>query len=214
MEKHHYFAKVSGIYRKARDEGTGKAVKYLFKRVLMDVRPFYYMKEIFPAAVPDHLTALPDGFEFFTLTESDLETFRHHPRRDEYVDHQTMLDHLHKGDTCLGIKCKGEIVALSWYSLIDSTAKYYPAPMGEKEAYLYDMFVFAEYRGKNLAPILRYKNYQILHSLGRVTYYSITERANSASLRFKQKLGAQKLFLAAYCELFGRYKKTVILRRY
>jgi hypothetical protein len=214
VEKQNFLTQVRGIYHKARNEGTGKAAMYLIKRGLMDVHSFYYMKENYPAAIADNLTALPNGFEFFILTESDLEAFRHHPRREEYVDHQTMLDHLHKGDICLGIKCKGEIVALSWYSLTESTAKFYPASMGEKEAYLYDMFVFEEYRGQNLAPILRYKNYQILNSLGRVTYYSITERANRASLRFKQKLGAQKLFLAAYCELFSRYKKTFILHRY
>lgn len=76
------------------------------------------------------------------------------------------------------------------------------------------MYVLKAFRGNNLAPILRYKNYEILKGMGRDTFYSVTEYFNTASLRFKAKLNARVIFLALYVEIFKRYRFRWILRRY
>ena len=86
--------------------------------------------------------------------------------------------------------------------------------MEPNEAYLYDMYVKKAFRGRNLAPALRYKSYEVLKDMGRDTFYSITERSNTASFRFKQKLGAKLVFLGLYVEFFGKFRKRWALKRY
>ena len=76
------------------------------------------------------------------------------------------------------------------------------------------MYVLKAFRGNNLAPILRYKSYEILKRMGRDTFYSVTECFNAASFRFKAKLNARVIFLALYVEIFKRYRISWILRRY
>jgi GNAT superfamily N-acetyltransferase len=74
------------------------------------------------------------------------------------------------------------------------------------EAYLENMYTFEAFRGKNLAPYLRYKCYQLLASEGKTRCYSITNTFNKSSLRFKQKLNAKHLELWLHLGLFNRFQ--------
>lgn len=67
--------------------------------------------------------------------------------------------------------------------------------LGSNEAYLNDMYTFHEFRGKNLAPHLRYQAYQLLRKKGIDKFYSISDYWNQSTHRFKHKLGAKKLEL-------------------
>lgn len=176
--------------------------------------PFYYMKETLNSDIPSKLTTLPEGFEFSIFNLKDIDAISKHPERKGYAETQYVIKNFNKGDTCLGIKHQGEIVGFAWFSIRENRTRLYPALMKKNEAYLYDMFILNAFRGHNLAPSLRYKNYEILKRLGRDTFYSITECSNTASFRFKQKLGSKIVFWGLYIDIFKRWHKTFTLKKY
>ena len=205
--------RVKGLLQQAHEQGLWAVCGYLFRRYLFEKKSFLYIKETLPANISEQLSTLPKGFAFSLFGQPEIEIISNHPERKYYVGDRYVLDNYSRGDTCLGIKHEDEIVAFTWYSLTQSPEDVYRVPMGEKEAYLYDMYVFKKFRGHNLAALLRYKNYETLKGLGREWFYSITECANLASFRFKQKLGAQVVFKGIYLKLFGKFAKTWILKR-
>jgi len=198
---------------RTRNEGVLFALLHYTRRVGLLIQPFYYMSETLPAEIPEHLTELPEGFEFSVFGRDDVLAISQLEERKAYVNERYVVDNLEKGDACLGVKRHGQVVAFTWYSLVRSDSQLYPVTMRENEAYLYDMYVLKEYRGSNIAPALRYRNYEVLGRMGRDTYYSVTEVSNSASVRFKQKLGARPVLLGIYIRFIGRYRVRWVLRR-
>ena len=207
-------SKWSRFLERVRNEGVLFALLHYSRRVGILIQPFYYMKETLPAEFPEHLTKLPEGFEFSVFGRDDVMAISRLEERKGYVNERYVIDKLDKGDACLGVKRHGKIVAFTWYSLAQSDSHIYPVTMQKNEAYLYDMYVLKEYRGFNIAPILRYRTYEVLTSMGRDTFYSVTELSNSASRRFKQKLGAQPVLLGVYLRFVNKYRVRWVLRRY
>jgi len=185
-----------------------------YARAWIRIISFYYIKEVVPAQIPEELTTIPEGFEFSAFNREDVLAISTMAERKDYIYDQYVLENFDAGDTCLGIKHNGEIAAFTWYSLEKCRSGHYPVTMRENEAYLYDMYVLRAFRGHNLAPILRYRNYEVLERLGRDTFYSITERSNKASLRFKQKLGARIVFLGLCVVLRNDHNFHCVLKRY
>lgn len=84
----------------------------------------------------------------------------------------------------------------------------------DNESYLENMYTFDAFRGKNLAPYLRYKCYEVLAREGRTTCYSVTQYFNTSSLKFKTKLGVRHKALYLHLGLFKRLSGTFKLRNY
>ncbi|MFM1878454.1 MAG: hypothetical protein RLZZ241_1320 [Bacteroidota bacterium] len=82
------------------------------------------------------------------------------------------------------------------------------------EAYLDSMFTFDAFRGRNLAPFLRYKAYEILAVEGYTDCYSITQYFNKSSRRFKEKLNAYPIAFYLYFNLFRRFSRNLTLKKY
>jgi hypothetical protein len=76
------------------------------------------------------------------------------------------------------------------------------------------MYTFEAYRGKNLAPYLRYHSYKLLEDQGIDKLYSISAYFNKSSLKFKQKLNAQHLQLLLHVGLFKRFHWNYTLKTY
>jgi hypothetical protein len=217
-EKKDFTAKVKKTRDVMHQQGKFVALLLLLKQGLAKagivLTPFYYMKEVLTSDIPPHLTTLPEGFEFSTFDREDVEAISNHPERKGYVNQPYVINNFNKGDTCLGIKHKGEIAGFTWFSTKENRDKFYQSIMKANEAYLYDMFILKSFRGHNLAPTLRFKNYEILKSLGRDTFYSITECSNTASYRFKEKLGSRIVFLGVHVRFFKKRHKTFVVRKY
>jgi GNAT superfamily N-acetyltransferase len=206
--------KLRRVSERLRKDGLMETLRYCLKRLGVEIRPFYYAKEALPAEIPENLTAVPESFEFLTFGRDEVMAISEMSEREGYVGKRYVIDHFEKGDTCLGLKKEGRIAAFSWFSLEETGALLYPAKLEQNEAYLFDMYVLQEFRGNNLAPILRYKNYEVLRDMGRDTFYSITECYNKPSRRFKEKLGAEFVFFGVYVRLFRKRVFRRVLKRY
>ncbi len=118
------------------------------------------------------------------------------------------------GQLCIGVRYKGEIAALMFAELNDFVYKHRKFELKEGEAYLLNMYTFEAFRGKNLAPYLRYHCYRLLEKKGYPVMYSITAYFNTSSMKFKQKLNVRHLKLFLYIGLFKRIHWNFKLKTY
>ena len=142
----------------------------------------------------------PEGFETIFLTFEDMQSIDRIDGRGESA--LTMQNQISRGHQCLAMKIDGKIVGFTWCQF-DIFA--YPTSAGptlrENEAYLFDMYILKDYRGRNLAPLLRYKCYQELAKIGRTVLYSASTIYNNPAIVFKKKLNARILSLRLYLRL-------------
>jgi len=130
-----------------------------------------------------------DDYRVRYLTETDMEFVANHPVNRRSVE--ALVEKLRSGSQSLGFFVNGELAAWTWFRL-DRV----PIPLWmndlfrleNDEAYLFDAYVVPAYRGRRLAPLVRYRAYQELQNIGRHRLYSITLAFNASSRRFKQRL--------------------------
>ncbi len=89
-----------------------------------------------------------------------------------------------------------------------------PFPLKNDEAYLFRARTMNAYRGKNLAPFLRYELYKKFAEMGYNQFYSITEYFNAPAAKFKKKLNAQNIKLCFYLGLFHKRLFNVTIKEY
>jgi len=80
------------------------------------------------------------------------------------------------------------------------------------EGWLSSMYTMDSFRGRNVAPFLRYKSYELLNTMGRDVFYSYSDYFNTPAVRFKEKLNAKKLKLILFIRLFNKIRISFILK--
>ena len=159
--------------------------------------------------------SLEDGFEQY-----DLVVLEPHDMKDVAVipgrklTEQALIERLSTGSKCYALKHCGELAAFTWADLKQSNFYGYKTTMKENEAYLYDAFTLLPFRGKGLAPYIRYQVYKRLAQEGRNILYSISDRANAQSIRFKKKLHARIIGKGVYITLFKKWKYVFPVKDY
>ncbi len=130
------------------------------------------------------------------------------------ITHKDLMNDLKNGDTCLGIKYEDKI---SVYSFIKHETFYIRGRkfvIKPSEGYVHNTYTFEAFRGRNLAPYLRYQSYEYLKAKGIDTYYSISEYFNKPTLKYKQKLKIKPLKLYLSVILFKRWVFNFTLKSY
>jgi ribosomal protein S18 acetylase RimI-like enzyme len=206
--------RVRSLADAVRREGLGRVItRGLYRRGVLVMR-YWWVVERPEETIPDALATLPEGMAFRELTEADLPELLTFPARGAPMKESHLRDAFAHGGRCLGVVRGAEIVGFGWWHLDATHSKVHPKVMGPREAYLHNMYVLPEVRGLKIAPILRYRTYQLLAAAGRDTFYSITAVSNIPSWRFKEKLGAAKLSLHWYLGIGERWHWRVTLRRF
>jgi GNAT superfamily N-acetyltransferase len=80
--------------------------------------------------------------------------------------------------------------------------------LAQHEGYLFAAYTNPAYRGHDLAPRLRLVCYEELRKAGRTSLISHAVYWNTASRRFKAKLGATEQALYLHVGLFGKWSAT------
>lgn len=115
---------------------------------------------------------------------------------------------------CFALKYQQEYAAYMWCNLRYCNSDLSPFPLKKGEAYLFRARTMDAYRGKNLAPFLRYELYRKLAEMGHTQFYSVTECFNAPAVSFKKKLKAQNVKLCFYAGLFHRRLVNITLKKY
>ncbi len=175
------------------------------------ITPFYLTLEERPPTPPS-ISEDSAAFSSVILGPEDMKIIAAIPLRT--FTEEDLLERLNKGCMCVGIMCHKNLAAFSWANLQECTFDGCRFALKSNEAYMFDAFTLLQYRGRGLATVARYRVYAELGKLGRTRYYSISDAFNKPSLRFKEKLGARKLWLGLLVKLFNRWKFTLKLKHY
>jgi hypothetical protein len=170
---------------------------------LVQVIPYYIMEEVF--INQDELNIIPgiEDFEITGLTDDDMAYLGNHEEGSATTEqYNRMMDN---GCLCVAAKYKGEIASYSWADPHHLNYKGKTIVLKQNEAYLFDARTYKAFRGNNLAPYVRYELYKLLRKRGIDRFLSITILFNTASMRFKQKLGAKPMELFLYVGLFRKF---------
>jgi hypothetical protein len=163
-------------------------------KIGLNVDVFYLVSEGDYTCSPEWLAKF-QGYEVRTLTSQDMEQF---VIKRPWEDLTKLKERLERGDICIGIQYEDEVVASTWVDLKRCNHAPILFDVADNEAYLYDARTLDEFRGKGLAPFMRYQCYEYLRRLGRDHYYSYSDYFNKSSINFKKKLNArfEKLYIS------------------
>jgi GNAT superfamily N-acetyltransferase len=180
---------------------------------VVKIVPFYIFQEFL--SDEKELNLRPDlgSLQASVLEPSDIKAVSLNPEVPE--SEGLLLDRLAHGSICLGLKHNDDIAAYTWCNLKEF--QYHPTldiTLKEDEAYLYDARTFKAYRGKNIAPYLRYQLYKYLAKTGRTKLYSYTVLFNTAAVNFKLKLKAKPIKLYLGFVFFKRYRLNILVKDY
>ncbi|MGK0307809.1 MAG: hypothetical protein ACI8RP_000765 [Urechidicola sp.] len=125
-----------------------------------------------------------------------------------------LLTDLKNGEICVGLKNKGAIAAYMFIKQKPFIFRKRQFNLKLSESYLHSMYTFEAYRGKNMAPYLRYHSYKLLEKEGVTSYFSVSEYFNKSTIKFKKKLNSKPKKLYLSLVLFKKWTMNFTLKSY
>jgi hypothetical protein len=171
----------------------------------MDFAPFYWVQEGIYEGSPIVFNSYFSEYRCELLRPEDIPNLLELTIWPEYSG-RSLTSMFEDGKICISAKYGDQIAAFMWIDLEQSNCKWYRFPLKKNEAYLFDMFTLKAFRGKGVAPYLRYKSYEILKDMGRYKCYSYSDSFNKAAIKFKRKLNARFLKVGIYLTLSRKYR--------
>lgn len=200
------------LWLKARHNSILRLVFDGLAKLGVKIQPYYIVVEgLFNRSLP-HLETGFDEYEIGFLGPQYMNEISAIPGR--ILSEEKLLLRLKEGKKCFGLKYRKELVAFTWCDFDECNFKGFRFPLKKNEAYLYDAYTLIPFRGKGIAPYLRYQCYKELAKLGRNKLYSISDCLNTPSVRFKKKLNAELLELCLFVEMFKKWHFSSRLKKY
>jgi hypothetical protein len=183
-----------------------KFLRHIYDRLIrvLEIVPFYLVKEGLSKEQNPNIKPKLDNYAVVFLDASDIKAVAAHT--DVHESEEELLSRLTNDCLCLGIKHNARVIAYTWCNL--RQCKYEQRlsfPLKDDEAYLFDARTLGDYRGKAVAPFLRYQLYLRLEEMGRTRLYSTTSAFNTSAKKFKQRLDARTLKLFLFIHLFKKF---------
>jgi len=180
-------------------------------RIGIKITPYYIVMEgLFNKSYPNFET----GFEEYDtgfLGPEDMKAIAAIAGR--HISEERLLERLEKGNLCVGIKQEGDLAAFTWCNLTELTGRGKVKPLKPDEAYLFDAYTLIPFRGRGIAPFIRYQLYKEVAKLGKQKLYSISGAFNAPSLKFKKKLNAILVEKHIDIEILNRLKYSFLLKK-
>ena len=185
-------------------------LRNLLTRIGLDIDPYYWVQEGMEECEEPRIRGNSEDYRIELINADEVKVM------DNILglSAKELKKNINKGQLCVGLKHNAEIAALMFVGLHSFVLNHRSFELKANEAYLLNMYTFESYRGKNLAPYLRYHSYELLKKQGRNTLYSITAFFNTPSTKFKKKLNAKHLRLYMYLGLFKKYHWNFLLKEY
>ncbi|WP_420322717.1 GNAT family N-acetyltransferase [Flagellimonas sp.] len=201
--------KIKWLWKIVRHGSFLLGVRNRIAHVGIDFMPYYWLKEETKPILPPKIKDNGEDYSISYFGEDEIEIIQ---KRIKGIGHKNLLRNLEDGQMCVGIKKDKDIAAYMFIQTGNINFRGKTFQLRPNEAYLKDMYTFESYRGKNIAPYLRYNAYSLLREKGIDTKYSISEAFNRPTIRFKKKLNSEHLELYLSIKLFKRYQWTIKLR--
>jgi hypothetical protein len=180
-------------------------------KIGLDLMPYYWVKEATSPITPPKLRGEDTNFEISIFGETEINYIK-----DTIIgiEQKDLLADLKNGEICIGLKNSGEIAAYMFIKCKPFTFRNRYFNLMDTESYLHSMYTFESYRGKNIAPYLRYQSYKYLEKENIKTYYSVSEYFNKSTIRFKEKLNSKPIKLFLSVVLFSKWSFNYTLKTF
>lgn len=176
-----------------------------------DIKPYYWVQEEITECKEPKIKGDSSDFLVRYLNADEVKLIANSVPKNLG---KGFMEGINNNQLCIGLEHKNEITALMFIELNDFDFNKRAFQLKSNEAYLLNMWTFHSFRGRNLAPYLRYQSYQLLKEQGRDVKYSVTEYFNKSSIKFKQKLNSKHLILFVNIILFKKYYWNFKIKEY
>lgn len=180
-------------------------------KIGFDIEPYYWVQE---EVTPCEAPKIKDDKSNYSARLLNVDEFQSLNVLQSSEDRKEMINGLKKGQLCVGLERDGEIAAFTFVEPNSFVYKGRTFKLKPNEMYLLNMWTFHKYRGKGLAPYLRWKTYRLLEEKGKDVKYSITNYFNKSSKKFKSKLNTVEIMLCLNITLFKKYSWNFTLKNY
>lgn len=177
---------------------------------LIQLMPYYIMEEFYDDQKKLNVPLGKEDLAIGILTRDDVELLGNHEESLETTE--MLIRSFELGCLCFAVRYKGEIAAYSWCDLNYLSYKGRIVALKRDEAYLFNARTYKAFRGKNLAPYVRHELCKLLKKRGIERFFSVTIWSNTASMKFKQKLGAKPIELFLYVGFLKKFHMHFRLR--
>lgn len=180
-------------------------------KIGLDFMPYYWVEEATSPIKPPQLRGDDTNYEISIFGETEINYIK-----DTIIgiEQKDLLADLKNGEICIGLKNKGHIAAYMFIKSKPFTFRKRYFDLQPTESYLHSMYTFEAYRGKNIAPYLRFHSYQYLEKEHIKTYYSVSEYFNKSTIKFKEKLNSKPIKLYLSVLFFKKWSSNFTLKRY
>jgi hypothetical protein len=203
------------IWLKLRYSSIARVIFDAIARLGIRIAPYYLFREgLFNGAIPE-LERCSEEYTLGFLGPGDMKCIADLPER-KYPE-EKLHARLQEGNKCFGIKYHGSLAAFTWCNFRTCTLTYgniSARNLQEDEVYLFDSYTVIAYRGKGIAPYIRYQLYKELARVGRHRLYSISDAFNKPAIKFKKKLNARFIELRLFVSLFKRWRHVFLVKKY
>lgn len=203
---------LQSIKAKLKYSGIVRLFLDAFGRIGVQITPYYIVME---GLFEDLKPYLGTGFEAYDvgfLGHDDMQAIAAIPGRN--ISEVELIERLENGNLCFGLKLNGDLGAFTWCHLAEYRGLGRIKPLAQDEAYLFDAYTLFPYRGKGIAPYIRYQLYKELAKLGKHKLYSYSDAFNASSLNFKKKLNAKITEKHLSIDIFRRWQLNFLIRKY
>lgn len=186
-------------------------LSYLFEnlaKIGIKIDPYYLTLRIICEETPLNLKPGLNLVIGKILSPSEIELVYSHPENKWFGSEKRK--HVQEGCLCYGLKYNGEITAFTWCNLY-RCHEIYPFNLKNDEAYITETYTFEAYRGKNLAPFLKYQFNQYLMKAGRKKVYGFINVFNSPAIRYMKKINAIPIKIIFCVRLFDKFSWQLIM---
>ncbi|MEB8344490.1 GNAT family N-acetyltransferase [Flavobacteriaceae bacterium KMM 6898] len=179
-------------------------------RIGLDIDPYYWDEERLDQCTEPKIRDTSNTYEIVNV-EADEVGILHNILGMDSVE---LKKDIQNGQLCMGLKHKDEIVAVVFAKFNDLVYKNRTFKLGSNQGYILNLYTFESYRGKNLAPYLRYHCYLALKERGVDNIFCITSYFNKSVLISNKKLNIKHVTLFLHIGLFKRFHWNYILKNY
>jgi len=195
------------------------AIQYLLAKlsqVGLSLDPYFLEREFYlpVSALKVNINPKMQSLTMSFLDPQEIDATFKLPERATVKESYKIHDRISDGCLCFAIKHDQEVIAYTWCDLNRCNHNPLQFKLKKTEAYLFDMYTFKAYRGKNIAPYMRHQLYSHLNKMGRTDFLSVTNVFNNPSIRFKRKLGAYPSKLYLTIKLGKIFKRNILLKSY
>lgn len=177
----------------------------------IDIKPYYWVQEeVYPCEEPQ----IKGDVSKYIVRYLNREEIKKMSTNLPKTLAQDLIKGHENGQLCVALEYENEIAAFTFVELKNFIFNRKVFTLKDNEAYLLNMWTFHSFRGKNLAPYLRFKTYQLLKEQGRTVKFSITEYFNKSSIKFKKKLNSKNLMFIMSIVLFKKVYWNFLIRTY